>query len=130
LVSLEEIIPLEEMNNETLITSVAPGAERRIAHKPWTCRLTVGGPKAQALRFQNSHWDRRLKAQHGELLETSTGRFVVQFESEAPVLGRLTLLSCRWPKLVLLLQYEFEAERTMGLAKATAGLLDEVALRY
>jgi hypothetical protein len=93
-------------------------------------RLTVLGSKTQVQRFQKSHWDRHLAARHGELLEDSPGRFACQFETESTSLERLRRLSRRWPNLVLLLIFESEEKRIMGLVKAKAGKLEHWQTSY
>src|SRR5271156_6576377 len=81
-------------------------------------RLTVLGSKRDVRRFQNSSWEKSLRARHQDPLEFSPCRYVCQFETIAHDLKRLQTLSRRWPGLVLLL--DFETNRIKGLAKAKA----------
>jgi len=71
-----------------------------------------------------------LVAKRSELLESSPGRFSCHFETKTPPLDSLKRLSRRWPGLVLLLDYEVEAERIKGLAKAKAGILESHQIQY
>ena len=96
----------------------------------WSNRLTVVGSKAEVQRFQESHWDRCLRARHGELLQNSPGRFVCMFDTESAPLESLRSLSRPWPRLVFLLERESEADRIKGLAKAKAGELEHWETKY
>ena len=96
----------------------------------WHCRLTVLGSKARVERFQKSNWNRHLKASHGDLLENSPGRFCCQFEADDPPFELLKVLSRRLPRLTILLDYEEQAQRVKGLAKAKAGILDSYRTEY
>jgi hypothetical protein len=93
-------------------------------------RLTVLGTKAQVQRFQNSDWDRHLRARHCELLENSPTRLAYQFETDQPSLDSLRRLSRRWPRLTLLLVYDAAANRIVGLAKAKADQLEHWETSY
>ncbi len=93
-------------------------------------RLTVIGPKASLQRFLKSNWDQRLPARYTELMENSPQRFACHFETEELPLEALRRLSGHWVKLLLLLDYEVEAERTKGLAKASTGRLEHWETRY
>ena len=93
-------------------------------------RLTVLGSKIQVRRFQDSNWDRSLCAKHCELLENSPTRLACQFEAEGPPLEALGRLSRRWPRLTLLLSYDWETKRIIGLAKAKAGQLEHWEIQY
>lgn len=93
-------------------------------------RLTVIGPKAQLQRFRRTRWHIPLDSRHEELLENSPGRFACQFETDTPPLEPLRRLSRRWLKLVFLLDFEVEAERSKGLAKAKGGALEKYRLTY
>ena len=104
--------------------------EGRTMSRQWACRLTVVGPKQAVKAFRASDWTERLGARHGELLECSPGRFACQLEADPPVMGCLSALSRRWPKLVFLLSYEAEAMRIMGLAKANVGLVQCHEITY
>jgi hypothetical protein len=93
-------------------------------------RLTVLGPKVQVQRFQTSNWDRGLRARHFELLENSPTRLAWQFDAERTPLDSLRRLSRRWMHLTLLLVYEVEVKRVVGLAKAKAGQLEHWEISY
>jgi hypothetical protein len=90
--------------------------------------LSVIGPKSDVRRFQNSSWEKILRARYLEPLEFSPRRFVCQFETVASELKRLKTLSARWPGLVLLLDYE--VGRIKGLAKARSGRLEHCEIGY
>ncbi len=88
------------------------------------------GAKADLQRFLKTKWDRRLHARHGEWMENSPRRFVCQFEADEPPLEHLRKHSGRWTSLVFLLDYEVEAERVKGLAKASAGRVEHWETAY
>ena len=93
-------------------------------------RLTVVGSQREVQAFQRGAWETVLAARHCELLETSPGRYSCQFETNHPPLDSLKRLSQRLPKLTLLLDYEVEAARVKGLAKAKAGSLESYRIKY
>ena len=93
-------------------------------------RLTVLGSKRNVQSFRNGGWERPLRAQYCELIENSPKKFSCQFVTESPPLESLRKLSGRWAGLIFLLDYETEARRTKGLAKARAGLLEHHQIRY
>lgn len=93
-------------------------------------RLTVIGAQRQVLSFQKSAWATAIGVKHGELLENSTGQFACQFETDDPPLESLKGLSRRWTTLTLLLDYEVQAERVKGLAKAKTGTLLDHRVTY
>ncbi|MGH7971518.1 MAG: hypothetical protein ACREIC_22600 [Limisphaerales bacterium] len=94
-------------------------------------RLLVVGPKRLVKKFGRSRWEKVLGAEHCEIIETTPQRIVIQFNtSEAPILEPLRLLSRRWPKLILLLDWEWEDKRLKGFIKAQAGLLTSHHLEY
>ena len=93
-------------------------------------RLTVLGSNTQLQQFQDSYWDRSLRARHGELLQNSPRRFACQFETERPPLESLRRLSRRWPRLTFALVYEEEVKRIIGLARAKAGQLEHWESSY
>ncbi len=97
-----------------------------------TCnnRLTVLGSKREVQRFVNSNWERRLHARHGELMEQSQGRFVCLFDTDEPPLASLRALSRRWPGLCLFMEYEVEAQRIKGLARAQHGHIHQCQFSY
>lgn len=84
-------------------------------------RLTAIGAKTGLQSFLKSRWETALGVKHCELLENSPGRFSCQFETENPPLESLKRLSRRWPRMILLLDYEVEKTRIRGLAKVQAG---------
>ena len=96
----------------------------------WINRLTVIGPQYRLKRFQESNWNRHLKAIHGELLENSPGRIAWQFESPRAVPDRLRQLSRRWPKLIFLLDHEQGVQRKKGFVKAQAGQIAHFQFDY
>jgi hypothetical protein len=89
-------------------------------------RLTVIGRNLPS--FKNSLWEKLLPARHLELLESSSRRFVCQFETDTPPLKPLQRLSVRWPTLVFFLDYKFR--RNKGLAQARNGKLESVSFHY
>lgn len=91
-------------------------------------RLSVTGSRRDVRRFQNSSWEKTLRARHAEPLEFSPRRFACQFQTASHDLKRLQSLSRRRPGLVLLLDYEMG--RTKGLAKAKAGQLEHCEISY
>ncbi len=60
----------------------------------------------------------------------SRSRYVSIFETDEPPLEPLRKLSRRWPRLVFLLDYEIESERTKGLLKAQTGRIASCQLEY
>ncbi len=97
-----------------------------------TCnnRLTVLGSKRQVQRFVNTNWERRLHGRHGELMENSAGRFVCVFDTDEPPVAALRPLSWRLPELCLFLDYEIEAQRLKGLARAQRGQMHQCQFSY
>ena len=93
-------------------------------------RLTVVGVKRQVQSFQKSVWATALGAKHAELLENSPRRFSCELETDDPPLESLKALSRRWPTLTLLLDYEVQAKRVKGLAKAKSGVLMDHRVTY
>lgn len=96
----------------------------------WNNRLTVLGSKRQVQRFQKSNWNTALRVRHCELLENSPTRFAFEFTSERSLPESLRKLSRRWPRLTFLLDFESEAIRIKGLAKAKAGELEHCEISY
>ena len=94
------------------------------------CRLTVLGTKRDVRRFQNSAWEKILRARYYDPLQLSPCRFVGQFETGTPDLLRLRRLSKSHPGLVLLLDFELFPGRIKGLAKAKAGELEHCEISY
>lgn len=93
-------------------------------------RLTVLGPRASLQRFMKSNWDRRLHARHAKLMENSPQRFVGVFETDEPPVVALRALSGHSPELCLFLDYEVEAQRIKGLAKAQGGQMHYCQFSY
>ena len=80
-------------------------------------RLTIVGRKVDLKVFEkNTSWPKKFGARHRDLLECSPARHAWQFESDAPPLEPLQLLSTRYPLLTFLLEYDWA--RKKGLAKA------------
>ncbi len=96
----------------------------------WINQLTVFAPQKQLQKFVKSHWERRLHGRFWELRENMRTRVGWQFETESSPLPPVKALSLRWPKLVLVLQWENETKRMMGLAKAKAGNMERFDVRY
>lgn len=93
-------------------------------------RLTVIGAKRQVRLFERSSWEKTFGARYYEWLESSSGRFMCQFATDGSPLDRLKLLSGRWERVILLLDFEDEHNRIKGLAKAQAGKLDHCEISY
>ena len=93
-------------------------------------RLTVIGSKRQVLLFRKSNWEAALHPRYFELMENSPHRYIGQFYTDSMVLEPLRKLSRRFPRLVFLVEWEAEAERIKGLAKAAAGELGEYRVKY
>ena len=96
----------------------------------WINQLTVFAPQKVLRRFLKSHWERKLSGRFWELRENMRTRVGWQFETESSPILSVEALSRRWPKLVLVLQWENETKRWMGLAKARAGKLEQFQVRY
>ena len=96
----------------------------------WINQLTVFAPQKQLQKFVKSHWERRLHGRFWELRENMRTRVSWQFETQSSPILSVAALSRRWPKLVLVLQWENETKRRMGLAKARAGRLEQFQVRY
>ena len=96
----------------------------------WINWLTVLAPQKELRKFQKSHWERSLSGRFWELRENMRTRVGWQFETESSPVPSVEALSRRWPKLVLVLQWENETKRRMGLAKAKAGRLGQFEARY
>jgi hypothetical protein len=90
----------------------------------------VLGTKRDVRRFQDSAWEKSLRARYSEPLELSPRRFVCQFQAETHDLKRLQRLSRSHPGLVLLLDFELAKPRVKGLAKAKAGELEHCEISY
>jgi hypothetical protein len=93
-------------------------------------RLIVIGPKRDVKRFQECAWEMRFRGKFIEPLEFSPGRFACQFQTDSAALNPLRGVSGCWPQLVFLLDFEHEANRIKGLAKAIAGELEHWQISY
>ena len=93
-------------------------------------RLLVVGSKRLVKQFTRSRWERILVAKHIEIIENSPGRYINQFDTAAPLVEPLRVLSRRWKKLVFLLAWEWEDKRLKGVVKAKAGLFDSCRVEY
>jgi len=105
-------------------------AAKKSAPQRWINRFTVFGPTGQLKRFVRSQWQKSLRGRFWLLQESLRTRFGCQFETECSPIPSLKTLSERWPHLVLVLQWEKETNRTIGLAKAKAGKLEQFEVRY
>ncbi len=96
-------------------------------------RLFIVGPAGE-LRSFNRHvnWKDSPGMAHVELLEQSPGRHAWQFETDHPtlLLQWLKRLSCGWPCLVFLLDYDQEDQKIKGLVKAKGGKLRHYRFSY
>ncbi len=93
-------------------------------------RLTVLGSKAAVRRFVKSRWNKALGAQYAQLLESSPGRYICQFDTNVPPCEALRKLSRRWPRLDLMLDWESESQSAKGLVHAKAGRLASCRMEY
>lgn len=96
----------------------------------WINQLTVFAPQKELRKFVKSRWERSLSGRFWELRENMRTRVGWQFETESSSIPSVEGLSRRWPKIVLILQWENETKRRMGLAKARAGKLEQFEVRY
>lgn len=96
----------------------------------WINRLTIFAPQKELTKFQKSHWKERLNGRYWELQENMRTRMGWQFETESSPLQSIEALSRRWPGLVFVLFWENETKRSMGLAKAKAGKIEQFEVRY
>ena len=94
-------------------------------------RLTIVGPAKDLQRFyRDERWMAAAGARHIELMEHSPDRHAWQFDTDAPPLPFLRTVSRQWPSLTFLLDYDCEAERLKGLAKARNGRLRHFRVSY
>jgi len=96
----------------------------------WINRLTVFAPQKVLARFLKSNWEPSLSGRFWELRENMRTRVGWQFETQSSPILSVEALSRRWPRLVLILEWENETRRMMGLAKARAGRLEQFEVRY
>lgn len=113
-----------------MLIDAAPGLERCLMAERWINRLTVFAPQKQLRTFLKSHWRQRLRGRYWELHENMRTRLGYQFETESSPVPAVEALSRRWPKLVLILEWENETKRMIGLVKAKAGRLEQFQVRY
>src|SRR6266404_1432951 len=113
-----------------LIIDAVPGGERSPMPERWIIRLTVFAPQKVLTRFLKSNWERSLSGRFWELRENMRTRVGWQFETQSSPILSVEALSRRWPRLVLILEWENETRRMMGLAKARAGRLEQFEVRY
>ena len=97
----------------------------------WNNRLTMLGPKATLDRFDdNGAWEKALGARHVEWLLLSPRRRRCEFETAGRILAELQELSRLWPRLIFLLDYEWDPKRVKGLVKAKAGDIECCEISY
>jgi hypothetical protein len=96
----------------------------------WINQLTVLAPQKELKTFLTSRWERALGGRFWELRENMRTRVGWQFETQSSPIQSVEALSRRWPKLVLVLQWENLTKRRIGLAKAKAGRLGQFEVRY
>jgi hypothetical protein len=96
----------------------------------WINQLTVFAPQKQLRKFLMGHWERSLSGRFWELQENMRTRVAWQFETELSAIRSVEALSRRWPEVVLILQWENETKRMIGLSKARAGKLEQFEVRY
>ena len=96
----------------------------------WIIRLTVFAPQKVLARFLKSNWEPSLSGRFWELRENMRTRVGWQFETQSSPILSVEALSRRWPRLVLILEWENETRRTMGLAKAKGGRFEQFQVRY
>ena len=98
----------------------------------YTCNhLMVIGSTSLVKKFSRSYWEKLLGAKHCQLAENSPGRYINEFNTEeAPIHEPLRKLSLRWPKLIFLLDWEWEDKRLKGFVNAKAGRLESYRLEY
>jgi hypothetical protein len=97
----------------------------------WNNWLTIVGPKATFERFdKDDAWEKVLRARHVEWLELSPTRHRCEFKTKGRILVELEKLSRLWPRVVFLLDYEWEPKRIKGLVKAKAGDLESCEINY
>jgi hypothetical protein len=93
-------------------------------------RLTVLAPQKELGKVLRSRCRRNLGGRFWEWHENLRTRVVCQFETQSSPASAMQTLSRRWPKLVLILTWENQTERTMGLIKAKARKLETFQVRY
>ena len=96
----------------------------------WINNLTVFAPQKELQMLLKGHWEKSLSGRFWELRENMRTRVGWQFETESSPIPHVAGLSRRWPKLVLVLQWENETKRTMGLVKGKLGRLEQFEVRY
>jgi hypothetical protein len=97
----------------------------------WNNWLAIVGPKTTVKRFdKNDAWEKVLGARHVEWLELSPTRHRCEFKTRGRLLIELQNLSRLWPRLIFLLDYEWEPGRSKGLVKARDGELESCEISY
>jgi hypothetical protein len=96
----------------------------------WINTLTIFAPQKELRKLVENRWERRLSGRFWELRENMRTRVSWQFETESSPIPSFEALSRRWPKVVLVIHWENETKRRMGLAKARAGKLEQFEVRY
>jgi hypothetical protein len=96
----------------------------------WINKLTVFAPQKELRRFLKRHWENSLRGRFWELQENMRTRIGWQFETESSPVPAIEALSRRWPKIVVILEWDNETKRRMGLVKAKAGKLEQFQVRY
>ena len=105
-------------------------ARKQAEPERWINRLTVFGTKRELKQFQKCQWQKSLRGRYWLLQETMLTRFGCLFETQCSPILSLEALSKRWPDLVLLLQWENETTRIIGLVRAKAGKLEQFQVGY
>jgi hypothetical protein len=99
--------------------------------RSWKCRLTLVGSARAVADFCNSQgWSRTMDAHHIDWLQLSPGRHVCEFETNLAPVTQLQMLSHRWARLTLLLDYEDERNRIKGVARAKRGQIEHRKINY
>ena len=94
-------------------------------------RLLVVGSKPLVKKFTRSYWERILGAKYCQPIENSPGRCIIDFNTEeAPIIEPLRRLSRHWPKLIFLLDWEWEDKKLKGFVNAKAGMLQSHQTEY
>ena len=96
----------------------------------WINTLTVFAPQKELRKLLKSRWERGLSGRFWELRENMRTRVGWQFETESSPIPSVEALSRRWPRVALILLWENETKRRMGLAKARADQLEQFEVRY
>lgn len=87
-------------------------------------RLIAMGPSRALDQFGNSNWLERLGGRHPEFGDATRRRRAWWFDTSRLPLEELWRLSGSWPRLVLLLEFDAEDSREIGLVKCNGGRMD------